>query len=635
MSDRPSTSPIAGDHRRAPPSLRPERPMQRQTHLPAVAIILLLLVTGCTELTGVSALKLPWKSSEDKIVDNVKAALSGSEGYPRTIGEYVTVRRGLQMFVVEGIGLVTGLNGTGTDDGPPHRDTLLEEMRKRRFPRPEEFLRSPNTAIVLVRAYIPPLARKGDPLDVEVRVPDGSGATSLRGGSLLECSLSEIGYVQGRGRMEGHVMAKARGPILNTKLGDSESSGDFLRGQIPGGAVYIGPDRDMSIALKPEYSNYRMSTRIAKRIGERFHDYDKSGIQRPLAEAKTHSRIDLQIHSRYRDNYPRYLQVIRNIQLRDSTINKNLRMQQLGEQLIVGPTAAVAALQLEAIGREGIPYLKAGLKADNLESRFYAAEALAYLGETAGVATLREAADKEPAFRVFALAALSATSSPEATIELQQLLNHESVETRYGAFRAIANIYPDDPSICPVRVQGGYHLHVVQSESTPVVHLSQRRRAELVLFGADQCIQTPCLLRAGRYILIRSVPTGDRLIVTYIAPGEPERRQEVSTRLVDLLRAVDEYGARYPEVVQMIVEAHRQGNLAGRLGIDELPQAGRTYTRPGFDDAAAVDEAPVGVGETPNLFDAADPSQNAVEGPVDPEEPETAEALGNVGFVVQ
>lgn len=602
--------------------------------------LLLTLAVGCTEFTGLSQLKWPFADEEEQAVANAKAALKGEDGHSRYVGDYISVRRGLQMFVIEGVGLVTGLAGTGSDDGPPYRDLMLDDMRKRRFPRPEEFLRDPSTCVVVVRAYVPPLARPGDRLDVEVRVPEGSGTKSLRGGTLLECDLTEVAYAQGRGRMEGKVLAKARGALLSHKIADDKADADFLRAQIPGGAVYVGEERHLAVAVEQEYANYRMSTRIAKRIGERFYDYDKHGIQEPLAEAKTHHRIDLKVHSRYRDNYPRYLQCVRSITIRDSTVERNLRMQELTRQLLVGPTAARAAIQLEAIGREAIPFLKSGLQADTLEARFYAAEALAYLGDTTGVEILREAAEQEPAFRVYALAALSAMMSPEALIELSKLFDHDSTETRYGAFRAYTTIDPIDPNVAPVKIKADYSLHAVESShAVPVVHLTQRRKAEIVLFGADQPVKTPAVLRAGPNILVRSNPTGDSLVLVLIQPGRREQRREVPARLLDLLLAADEFGATYPDIVQMLIEADRQGNLAGRLGIDELPRAGRTYTRPGAESSSgtASNSGVEAAGDAPNLFDVEDHSEQAIEGPIDLEEPEPAanDGLSPVAFNLQ
>lgn len=86
----------------------------------------------------------------------------------------------------------------------------------------------------------------------------------------------------------------------------------------------------------------------------------------------------------------------------------------------------------------------------------------------------------------------------------------------------------------------------------------------------------------------------------------------------------------------MLVEAERQGNLPGPLGIDALPQPGRSYQR-GESPAGSSSEFE----STPNLFDNSDHSQRAIEGPIDPEDadsatpaPELAGSDDPVGFTV-
>ena len=59
------------------------------------------------------------------------------------------------------------------------------------------------------------------------------------------------------------------------------------------------------------------------------------------------------------------------------------------------------------------------------KSQFYAAEALAYLDETSAVGVLAEVARDEPAFRVNALAALSAMDDATAYDALRSLLEVE------------------------------------------------------------------------------------------------------------------------------------------------------------------------------------------------------------------
>ena len=129
-----------------------------------------------------------------------------------------------------GVGLVEGLEGTGGDcNHDCYRDMLAQQMRKDRVPEVEKLLHSPNHALVIVEAHLPPGACKGDRIDVEVKLPPGSQATSLRGGVLRKCYLYNYDFAhnllpnyKGDNSMHlGHRLAIARGPIL-VGTGDGE-----------------------------------------------------------------------------------------------------------------------------------------------------------------------------------------------------------------------------------------------------------------------------------------------------------------------------------------------------------------------------------------------------------------------------
>jgi hypothetical protein len=597
----------------------------------------LCCAAGCQEF----ALRL--QSPEEVRKHNVDEAIRGEEGHSRLIGDYINVA-GLNPIILEGVALVTGLDNTGDD--PPassYRTALLDDMRKRNVEDPNQVLRWPSTTLVLVRAYLPPLIKKGETFDVEVRVPDGSEATSLRGGMMMQCELTEQAYVPGRGVLKGKRLAIAQGPIL-VSAGEGAAPSDasaVLRGTIPGGAVYAGEDRNLSVYLRSEYRGVRMSARIASRIGQRFHDYDNYGIKRPLAEAKTDSRIQLVVHSRYRDNFPRYLQCIRHIMLSEASVERHLRMQRLKSELFVAPTAAKAALELEAIGTEAVPLLKEGLQAESLEARFHAAQALGYLGHAEAAPVLAEAAAAEPAFRVYAIAALAAIQDAEAAIALRELLHHSSVETRYGAVRALSTLDARDPAIRGEDIGGKFTLRVVDSQAEPVVHLTRRKQAEIVVFGANQQFHTPLVVSAGKRILVKAEPGKNVVTISRFAPGEPVERVEVSPRVADVIRAVSQMQASYPDIVQMLVEADSQHNLPGKIAIDALPRAGLTYQRPAAGEASGGPsaEAQVGDGLAPNLFQAVPASHEA--GAAEPDEAaetltdEEAADVGPVGFMVK
>ena len=104
-------------------------------------------------------------------------------------------------------------------------------------------------------------------------------------------------------------------------------------------------------------------------------------------------------------------------------------------------------MQLEAIGDKAKPALQAALKHRDLEVRFHAAEALAYMGVADGISELVAAAKAEKSYRWHAFAALAAMESRESANVLSEFFNQPEIELRYGAFKAIRQQNEDDPIV--------------------------------------------------------------------------------------------------------------------------------------------------------------------------------------------
>ena len=542
------------------------------------------------------------------------------------VGDYAGFAN-LNLVTLEGVGLVVGLDGTGGDPPPStYREILADDMRRRGIDDPETILRSPNTALVIVRAYLPPMIRKGEAFDVEVRVPEGDTTKSLNGGWLLETELSESAIVPGQGVMKGHILGKAKGPLLVTSgEGKSDNTGLKRRGKILGGGI-SKKDRDLRIQLRSDFRSVRQSKRIADKIGQRFFAYNESGLREPLAKALTDQTIELKVLGRYKDNYPRYREVIRNIAFRETPVARHVRMEKLKSQLLDPDKAELAALQLEAIGNDAIPILKTGLKHPELEVRFNSAMALAYLGQADAVPVLGEAAVKERAFRVYALAALSTIDDGDAHLLLRKLTNAQtdeagkttdSAELRYGAFRALWTLDKRDPYLNGEMMKESnsdrelFALHTLPTVGEPIIHLTQHRRSEIVLFGDEQKFKTPLAVRAGNHILVTAQQGTDRIIVSKYKAGQSDKRKEVSTRVSEVIRTAVEFGASYPDVAQLLLQAANQQSLSGRIEIDALPQGGREYVRGESSSKSAPKKVRVGNANlspnfVPNLKDDGD-----------------------------
>ncbi|MGQ9504077.1 MAG: flagellar basal body P-ring protein FlgI [Thermogutta sp.] len=509
---------------------------------------------------------------------------------PRLVGD-LAIPYGLHPITVEAIGLVTGLDGTGSDPLPsPERQFLLAEMQRRGVQNPNRVLASKNTALVLVRGYLRPGIQKGEKFDVEVRIPSRSETTSLRGGMLLEVPLREMMVLRGAVR-EGHILAKAAGPVLVDPSADAENSSIYAtRGRILGGGI-AERSRTLGLVLKPDHQSVMNSARIETAINRRFYVI-RQGVQEGVAKAKTNEYVEVRLHPRYKNNIARYMAVLRSIPLRDTEHERIERLRDLETELLNPATSEQAALQLEAVGQPAVDTLKKGLTYSDPAVRFYAAEALAYLDCPDAAAVLGEIAKNEPAFRVYALAALSTLNDLEAVEILRELLVSPSAETRYGAFRALIELNPNDSVVAGEKLNDQFWYHVVRVGGPPMVHVTRNRRAEVVLFGSEITLRSPFAIDAGHRIMVTSREPG-KVTVAKFTVNEADQKRFVSDKLDEIIRAVAELGGTYPDVVQMLQEAKAAGVLEARFEVEAVPETGRKYRGPVEDERNPEDIAPL------------------------------------------
>ena len=479
---------------------------------------------------------------------------------------------------IESVALVTNLPGTGEDPAPsPQRAAILHELQTRGVQNPNQLLASPNTALVLVKGHLPPGVQKGDKFDLEVQVPSRSETTSLRGGWLMENRLAEMA-VLGNQIRDGHVMALGQGAILVDPSADGEKDRALLvKGRVLGGGTAVVP-RTLGLVLKSDDKSIRLSSQIGVAINKRFHTFSQ-GIKKGVANPKTDEFVELIVHPRYKDNIGRYLRVVRSIAVKESPAEEATRLEQLEKQLLDPVTAATAALRLEAIGTESVKVLGKGLESKDIEVRFYAAEALAYLDQSNAAPPLAAAAKEESAFRAYALAALGAMDDVAAFDELRALLDVSSVETRYGAFRAMWAMNSNEPLVRGESLGNQFSYHLLTTSGPPLVHVTRTFRPELVIFGHEQRFKPPLVLDAGKSIMINAADGSDKVTVSKFAVGEPDQKRIVSTKIDDVVRAIVELGGSYPDVVQALQQAKTCQALPGRFEVDAIPDANREYTR--------------------------------------------------------
>ena len=251
-------------------------------------------------------------------------------------------------------------------------------------------LASPETALVLVRCFLPPGVQKGDRYDIDIRVPSKSETTSLRGGWLMRSRLRETAVLD-NALHSGHVEGLAEGRVLIDAVFDGDQDKiKETRGHVMGGGVAL-TSRPIGLVVQSEQHSIRTSSQVGAVINARFHTYDR-GVKRGVATPKRDNFVELEVHPHYKHNLVRYVRIVQNIALGESPSDRVRRLEQLDRKLLEPATSAAAALQLEAIGKEAVRILRKGLASGDAEVRFYSAEALAYLDEATAADVLADTA---------------------------------------------------------------------------------------------------------------------------------------------------------------------------------------------------------------------------------------------------
>ena len=173
-----------------------------------------------------------------------------------------------------GYGLVIGLNGTGDDIKKSvfTKQAIINMIKRMGMALPEEVfqqMKTKNAAAVMVTAQLPPFARPGSPIDIQVS--SIGDASSLAGGSLLMTPLKGP---------DGNTYAVAQGPMA---VGGISFGGKAAKaqknfttsGRVTGGAIVeravnysLPPSGDILYQLRE--TDFTTSARIADAINSHF-----------------------------------------------------------------------------------------------------------------------------------------------------------------------------------------------------------------------------------------------------------------------------------------------------------------------------------------------------------------------------
>ncbi|NOG55720.1 MAG: hypothetical protein HND57_15575 [Planctomycetes bacterium] len=207
------------------PTVRPDRrPTAARASAPLLSCTRTLVMTACCLALGMSSLLAVGckNKKEPTQIVQPEAAPNPLPAYLRGTIRYEAELLGYGPTLVQGYGLVVGLNGTGSRDTPIVIRTIIENeaskmRRDSRINSPneinvQELLNSMDTAVVLVEATIPPGAPRETMFDVRVAALPSTSTTSLFGGRLWTARLTQ-GFAHATGP-QSRAIALARGDVF-------------------------------------------------------------------------------------------------------------------------------------------------------------------------------------------------------------------------------------------------------------------------------------------------------------------------------------------------------------------------------------------------------------------------------------
>jgi hypothetical protein len=560
------------------------------------------LVAGFAGSLGLLVGCSPRQTVRPQAAEDPERDVTATVGSKTAVGNYDAIP-------VSGVGLVYDLKGTGGNPPPDEWRKMLEtSLRKQKFS-PEQvkqFLDDPekSTSLVMVSAVIPRGARHGDKLDVVVTLPPGSRTTSLSGGRLHECDLTNYELagavresmaasgiptgkvpVSANQLMIGNRMSTASGPLVSGALLTPDGAiGDAKPtvAKVWGGATCL-LDRPYYFLLNDSARQPQLAMAIAARLNAVFHGTTDRGAK--VAEAKVQGQrpmVLVNVPPAYRLNHDRFLLVARQVPLVPLAVNAPER-ERLKQDLLRPETAVTAGVKLEALGAGAEDILRIGLEHENAPwVRFSAAQSLVYLGKANAqvAAVLGQLAAAHPAVRTHCLTALASQDDSPCLEQLAELMRKGDPVLRYGAFTALRAANDNHEAVRPRPLAGTpYALHLVAPDSDPLIHLRTDRRNEIVLFGTVWPILGKFSLPLSNEFTVSATEDGGPIRLTRVytktGPDGPEAASVETTCRADVaavLKALAEMGGGYEDAIELVRRLNAGELLAAKVALDAAPR---------------------------------------------------------------
>lgn len=253
----------------------------------------------------------------------------------------VVTFRGARYNQLQGLGLVSGLNGSGDSANavPFVRRALVNMLERFGMPQiNENQMRPKNIAAVMVACNIPPFAKPGQQIDVTLS--SLGDAKSLQDGFLIQTPL--------RGA-DGRIYAVAQGPIslggfgVSTAQGASAQKNSVTVGRIPNGALV---EKEIPVTLMDEngyveaYLNnpdFTTATELADKINKNLLGN---------AKATDASTVRVFVTSTYRNNLAELIARVENLTLSPKNNAAKVVLDERTGTIVIGQNVSIGPVSV-------------------------------------------------------------------------------------------------------------------------------------------------------------------------------------------------------------------------------------------------------------------------------------------------
>jgi len=208
-----------------------------------------------------------------------------------------------------GMGLVTGLNGTGDKSNEVTKRFVENMMKYMGISLDLDRIKARNIAVVTVTATLPPFDKAGSQIDVQVA--SALDATSLQGGTLLPTPLvqsldpSKQVYVMASGVISigGFEVSERNNRVQK----NHPTAGNIPNGGVVHKAMRIDVFENEDFTLVPHHADFTTVTRIVDMIDDKYEDGTAMAVDSGSVRVRVPSMYQTENFEKYTNNVIRFI----------------------------------------------------------------------------------------------------------------------------------------------------------------------------------------------------------------------------------------------------------------------------------------------------------------------------------------